>query len=117
LRGSNEDEDPHENISTHHRHICIARFAHGGRRPDCAGRATDGEPRLPEKLREVSWQNRRGAPFFAGPSLVSEKTTSTSADDFRDIITNGKHHMPKFAGKLTSEEIDTLVQQIKAPKK
>ncbi len=54
---------------------------------------------------------------FAGPSLVSEKTTSTSADELRDIITNGKHHMPKFAGKLTPEEINTLVQQITASKK
>ena len=54
---------------------------------------------------------------FAGPSLVSEKTTSTSADELRDIITNGKHHMPKFAGKLTPEEINTLVDQIKAAKK
>ncbi len=54
---------------------------------------------------------------FAGPSLVSEKTTSTSADELRDIITSGKHHMPKFAGKLTPEEIDTLVQQIAAAKK
>jgi mono/diheme cytochrome c family protein len=54
---------------------------------------------------------------FAGPSLVSEKTTSASADELRDIITNGKHHMPKFAGKLSPEEIDSLVQQIKASKK
>ena len=54
---------------------------------------------------------------FAGPSVVSEKTTSTSADDLRDIITNGKHHMPKFAGKLTPEEINALVHQIKAAKK
>ncbi len=54
---------------------------------------------------------------FAGPSLVSEKTTSMSADDLRDIITNGKHHMPKFGGKLTTEEISTLVQQITASKK
>jgi mono/diheme cytochrome c family protein len=54
---------------------------------------------------------------FGGPSLVSEKTTSASADELRDIITNGKHHMPKFAGKLTPEEIDSLVQQIKASKK
>jgi hypothetical protein len=40
---------------------------------------------------------------FAGPSLVSEKTTSTSADDLRAITTNGRHHLPKFAGKLTPE--------------
>jgi mono/diheme cytochrome c family protein len=54
---------------------------------------------------------------FAGPSLVSENTTSTPADELRNIISNGKHHMPKFAGKLTPEEINTLVQQIQASKK
>ena len=51
---------------------------------------------------------------FAGPSLVSKKTTAVSADDLRTIISNGKHRMPKFAGKLTSEEINTLVEQIKS---
>lgn len=53
---------------------------------------------------------------FGGPSLVSEKSTSASADDLRTIIKNGKHHMPKYANKLTPEEIDTLVEQIKALK-
>jgi hypothetical protein len=48
-----------------------------------------------------------------GPSLLSEKTAGMSADDLPNIITNGKDHMPKYAGKLTSEEIGTLVQQIK----
>jgi mono/diheme cytochrome c family protein len=53
---------------------------------------------------------------FGGPSLISEKATSASADDLRNVITNGKGRMPKFASKLTAEEIDTLVQQIKASK-
>jgi mono/diheme cytochrome c family protein len=53
---------------------------------------------------------------FRGPSLVSEKTTSVSAADLRNTIANGKGHMPKFAGRLTAVEIDTLVQQIKACK-
>ena len=52
---------------------------------------------------------------FGGPSLISETTAATSADGLRNIITNGKGRMPKNAGKLTSEEIDTLVHQIKAP--
>jgi mono/diheme cytochrome c family protein len=51
---------------------------------------------------------------FGGPSLISEKIAATSPDGLRAIITNGKGHMPKYTGKLTSEEIDTLVQQIKA---
>ncbi len=54
---------------------------------------------------------------FHGPTLISEKATAASADDLRGIITNGKGHMPKYTGKLTPEEIDTLVQQIKAANK
>ncbi|MGB8887261.1 MAG: cytochrome c [Candidatus Korobacteraceae bacterium] len=51
---------------------------------------------------------------FGGPALISEKVAAAPADDLRNIITNGKGHMPKYTGKLTTEEIDTLVQQIKA---
>jgi mono/diheme cytochrome c family protein len=51
--------------------------------------------------------------FMGGPSLVAQKPAAASTDDLRHIIANGKGHMPKFAGKLTAEEIDTLVQQIK----
>lgn len=51
---------------------------------------------------------------FGGPSLLSEKTAGMSADDLHNIITNGKDRMPKYAEKLTSEQIGTLVQQIKA---
>ena len=54
---------------------------------------------------------------FGGPSLISEAATSRSADDLRAIITNGKHHMPKYGGKLTPEEINALVDEIKAAKK
>ena len=53
---------------------------------------------------------------FGGPSLVSEKTASAPTDELRSIISNGKHHMPKYAGKLTPKEIDTLIQEIKASK-
>ncbi len=48
---------------------------------------------------------------FGGPSLISESIITT--DDLRTIITGGKGRMPKYASKLTSEEIDALVQQIK----
>jgi mono/diheme cytochrome c family protein len=54
---------------------------------------------------------------FGGPSLISAKTAPASADNLHNIIANGKGHMPKFAGKLTAEEIDTLVKQILALKK
>ena len=49
-----------------------------------------------------------------GPSLTSAKVAAASEDELRNIITDGKSHMPKYKGKLTSDEIDTLVQQIKA---
>jgi mono/diheme cytochrome c family protein len=54
---------------------------------------------------------------FGGPPLISEKAAAASADDLRNIITNGKGHMPKFAGKLSSEEIATLVKQIQTVNK
>ncbi len=47
---------------------------------------------------------------FGGPSLISDKATST--DDLHNIIANGKGRMPKYGGKLTAEEIDILVQEI-----
>jgi len=50
---------------------------------------------------------------FGGPSLISERITAASTDDVRNIITNGKGRMPKFVNKLTSQEIDALVKQIK----
>lgn len=52
--------------------------------------------------------------FMAGPSLASDKVVNTSDDELRNIITHGRHHMPKFEGKLSAEEIDKLVFQIKA---
>jgi mono/diheme cytochrome c family protein len=51
---------------------------------------------------------------FGGPSLVSEETSAASADDLHNIIANGKHRMPKYAGKLTPEEINTLVVEIRS---
>jgi mono/diheme cytochrome c family protein len=51
---------------------------------------------------------------FAGPSLVTEKTRTTSADELRNVIANGRHRMPKFADKLTAAEIDVLVEQLRS---
>jgi len=51
---------------------------------------------------------------FGGPPLRSEKVASASVDELRNVIINGKGHMPKYGGKLTSAEIDTLAQQIEA---
>jgi mono/diheme cytochrome c family protein len=52
--------------------------------------------------------------FMGGPSLISADAAAMSSEDLRSIITNGKHRMPKYAGKLTPEEIDNLVNQVKA---
>ena len=49
---------------------------------------------------------------FGGPSLVSGKSTSLSEEELRNIISNGKGRMPKYADKLKPQEIDTLVRQI-----
>lgn len=51
---------------------------------------------------------------FGGPSLISDKAASATAEELRKMIADGKGRMPKFAGKLTAEEIDTLVQEIQS---
>ena len=51
---------------------------------------------------------------FGGPSLANAKAAAATADDLRNIITYGKGHMPRFAGKLNADEIDALVKQIQA---
>ena len=51
---------------------------------------------------------------FGGPSLVSEKIGAASDEELRSVISNGKGRMPKYAGKLTPEEINTLVEQVRA---
>jgi len=51
---------------------------------------------------------------FGGPSLVSDKVQGLSDDEVRNFIANGKGKMPKFAGKLTDEEINTLVRHIQS---
>jgi mono/diheme cytochrome c family protein len=48
-----------------------------------------------------------------GPSLVSGKSTTHSDDELRNMIVKGKGRMPKYGGKLTPEDIDTLVRQMK----
>ena len=54
---------------------------------------------------------------MGGPSLVSPKVTAMPAEDLRNIITNGKHHMPNFEGKLQPSEIDAIVEQIRTESK
>ena len=44
---------------------------------------------------------------------LMHKLVSMSDDDVNNMITNGKGRMPKYGGKLSPEEIDTLVRQIK----
>lgn len=56
---------------------------------------------------------------FGGPSLISPKTAGMSGEQLHSTIANGKghipkFHMPKFRSKLSPEEIDTLVRQIRA---
>ena len=55
-----------------------------------------------------------GGRHFGGPSLHTDKVAAMSEDDLRNIITNGQKKMPKFASKLTPDQIDRLAEQIKA---
>jgi mono/diheme cytochrome c family protein len=80
--------------------------------PTDAGATLTANPVFQKNCAKCHGKTAEGR-HFAGPPLISEKTAATSLDDLRNIISNGKGRMPKFASKLTPEEIDTLVQQIK----
>lgn len=54
---------------------------------------------------------------MGGPALISDKVAGVSAGDLRNMISNGKGRMPKFADKLSQQDIDTLVQEIQAANK
>ncbi|HEY1463555.1 MAG TPA: cytochrome c [Terriglobales bacterium] len=75
-----------------------------------------GNPVFQDKCARCHGKNAEGR-FLHAPSLVSDKVISASTDELRGIVTNGKGHMPKWGGKLTSDEINMLVDEIKAGKK
>jgi mono/diheme cytochrome c family protein len=72
-----------------------------------------GSPVYQSKCAKCHGKTAEGR-HFGGPTLAPEKTRDMSNDDLRNIIANGKGHMPKYSGKLSDAEIDTLVQQIKS---
>ena len=78
-----------------------------------SGASLAANPVYQKNCKKCHGENAEGR-HFGGPSLVSEKTGTMSADDLHGIIANGKGHMPKFADKLTPADVDTLVQQIEA---
>lgn len=51
---------------------------------------------------------------FGGPSLSSQTVAGASRDELNAIISNGKGRMPRYVGRLTAQEIATLVEQIEA---
>jgi mono/diheme cytochrome c family protein len=99
--------------------LCVFGNGHGLSSDSAACYEPGREPCLPKNCAKCHGKTAEGH-RFGGPSLVSPKASSTSADKLHSIIANGKghipkFHMPKFGGKLTSEEIDVLVEQIQAP--
>jgi cytochrome c553 len=92
--------------------ICIAVVGGIAQTSPSSGALTDN-PTYQKNCAKCHGKTAAGR-HFGGPSLIGEKAVSASANDLRNIINNGKGRMPKFGGKLDSEDIDTLVAQIKA---
>jgi cytochrome c5 len=92
--------------------VCIAMVGSIAQTSPSSGALTDN-PTYQKNCAKCHGKTAEGR-HFGGPSLIGEKAVSASADDLRNIINNGKGRMPKFGGKLNSEDIDTLVVQIKA---
>jgi cytochrome c5 len=108
------DEVRLENIPVRHRCVFLILRGHCGVRPTPPpDTGLTANPVFEKNCAKCHGKTGEGR-HFGGPPLVSEKTAAASSDDLRNIITNGKGRMPKYASKLTSEEIDTLVQQINA---
>ena len=95
--------------------ICLVLFAPTGvsAHTPPSGATLTANPVFQKNCAKCHGKTAQGR-HFGGPSLTSEKSTAMSAADLRTVLTNGKGRMPKYAGKLKSEEIDTLVEQIKA---
>jgi mono/diheme cytochrome c family protein len=91
---------------------CFVVAAAFAQTPSSGSKLTEN-PVYKEKCAKCHGKTAEGR-HFGGPSLISEKTAATSVEDLRNIIANGKGRMPKYAGKLTPEEIGSLVQQIRA---
>jgi mono/diheme cytochrome c family protein len=92
--------------------ICFLLFAFTAAGAQSSGKTLAENPVFEKNCAKCHGKTAEGR-HFGGPSLFSAEATAMSPDDLRNIITNGKHRMPKYAGKLTPEEIDTLVAQIK----
>jgi mono/diheme cytochrome c family protein len=50
---------------------------------------------------------------FGGPALTTDKATTMSSDDLRNVIANGKGRMPKYGSKLSAEEINRLILELR----
>ena len=98
--------------------MCLVLFAPAGvsAQTPPSGTTLTANPVFQKNCAKCHGKTAKGR-HFGGPSLTSEKSTAMSAADLRTILTDGKGRMPKYAGKLTPEEIDTLVEQIKALRK
>ncbi len=70
------------------------------------------DPVYQKNCKKCHGDNAEGR-HFGGPSLVSEKATAASPEELSGIISNGKGHMPKYGGKLSEQEIQKLVDEIK----
>ncbi len=81
-----------------------------------SGKSLTADPNYEKQCAKCHGKTAEGR-MMGGPSLVSDKVTGAPAEQLKDRITNGKGHMPKFAGKLSAEEIDALVKEIQAGKK
>jgi len=93
--------------------LCFALLAVSAAVAQSSSTTLTGNPVFQSNCAKCHGKTAEGR-HFGGPPLVSAEAAAMSVDDLRNIITNGKHRMPKYAGKFTPEEIDTLVSQIKS---
>ncbi len=97
-------------LSLHAMVFCLAATVHA---QNSAEPALTTNPIFQKECAKCHGKTATGR-HFAGPSLIGEKVAQTSPEDLRNIIQNGQKRMPKFGEKLSSSDINTLVQEINA---
>jgi cytochrome c6 len=82
---------------------------------------SDGQKVFQGKCTQCHGKDAKGAPKMAKVlkvdpikvDLLREEAAALSAEEMEKTVTNGKGKMPKYKGKLSTEEITAAVQYVK----
>ena len=90
--------------------ISLTLVACGGSNQEAPAEQASGEVLYQDNCAGCHGANRNGG---RGPAMLPDNLNE-NASVYVEVITNGKGGMPSFEGKLSAEEIETLVSFIQS---